>query len=1011
VADHIESLVEKLAAALLAEHRCPESSYRLQFHAGFTFRDARALVPYLHELGITDCYASPYLKARPGSTHGYAISDHRTLNPEIGSEPEYDAWVQALQARAMGQILDIVPNHMGIVGTENPWWNDVLENGQCSPYAGYFDIDWHPVKGELHEKVLLCILGEPYGKALESGQIRLGYDAGAFFVQYFEHRMPLSPDTAVAVLRHRFDELEQTLGKESADLMEYQSILTALGHLPTRSETEPAKIEERHREKEVIKRRLTTLTERCAPLLEFIEQNVVIFNGRKGDSHSFDLLDGLLDNQAYRLAFWRVAADEINYRRFFDVNDLAALKMEKPDVFAATHSLILRLLGERKVTGVRIDHIDGLYDPRQYLERLQEQYLLERARQVAAAEPDYREEDWPQDREALLEKVRARELAKDRPLYVLVEKILGKDEPLPEGWLSHGTTGYEFLNMVNGIFVDPVQESAMSRIYQRMSGMDPLFRTYVYQKKFLILSVALSSELHMLARQLDRLSEKNRWSRDFTLNSLRHALRVIIACFPVYRSYIAGEVSVRDRQYVEAAARQAKRKSPAISSEIFDFVRDMILLRHADGADQQDRSDQRRFVGNFQQVTGPVMAKGLEDTSFYVFNRLVSLNEVGGDPARFGVLPTVLHQFCQERQRQYPYALSATSTHDTKRSEDVRARINVLAELPAEWQKCLSRWKRWNKRHRLEVDAMDAPDRNDEYLIYQTLIGAWPLPKSGTQENVVTDDFVKRICQYMNKATREAKVHSSWINPNPAYDGAVGRFVTRILNEQFSGRFLADFRAFQARISHYGLFNSLSQTLLKIAAPGVPDFYQGNELWDFSLVDPDNRRPVDYQHRQQELHKLQTRLAAGAEHLPVLARELVETKEDGRIKLFVTSRGLRCRRDHPGLFSRGEYVPAWAFGSRADNVFAFIRRLDNLWAVAVVPRLVTRLMPNVGDLPLGADVWQDSVLFLPGISPELSWRNIFTGETHVPVQRNGKTVLPLADVFAIFPVALLVAAK
>jgi (1->4)-alpha-D-glucan 1-alpha-D-glucosylmutase len=1016
-----EALLDKVIAHLRSRQRWPEATYRLQFHAGFTFRDAARLVPYFHDLGITDCYASPYLKARPGSQHGYAITDHRTLNPELGSPDDYEAYVGALQARGMGQILDTVPNHMGISGNDNAWWNDILENGPSSPYAKSFDIDWRPVKPALVMKVLVPVLGDPYGKVLESQQLSLHYEGGAFFARYFDHRFPIAPDSFPMVLRPRLEELGQALGAEAPEFIELQSILTALSHLPPRRAATPEKIAERHREKEVIKRRLAALVDASAPVREFIQQNLTLFNGRQGDPHSFDLLDELLNDQAYRLAFWRVAADEINYRRFFDVNDLAALNQEDPETFAATHELILRLLVEGKVTGLRIDHVDGLYDPRQYLQRLQRQFLLGLARHIAASDPAFRADEWPALEPVLLEAIdRAAPEVKDsllrQPLYVLVEKILALDERLPGDWPVQGTTGYEFLNILNGLFVEPDQVATLSRIYHHHTGTDPSFREFPYRKKYLILQVSLSSELYMLATQLGRLSDKNRWSRDFTLISLRHALREIIACFPVYRSYTSalgdvGDVGVdpRDRQYVEAAVAEAKQKNPAISASLFDFVRDMLLLIYPDGTSEANRAEQRRFLGKFQQVTGPVMAKGLEDTAFYVFNRLVSLNEVGGDPGRFGVVPIEFHRHNQERQQLWPYGLSATSTHDTKRSEDVRARLNVLSELPMEWQKCVARWKRLNKRHRVPLPQAVAPDPNDEYLFYQTLVGAWPLgpvTKEGHRE------FVRRIQEYMNKAVHEAKVYTSWINPNPAYDEAIRRFVMRTLDEKTGARFLKSLRGFHQRISPYGLFNSLSQTLLKIASPGVPDCYQGTELWDFSLVDPDNRRPVDYELRQRLLNDLNSRLE-GADvaqsRLPALARELLQSKEDGRIKLYVVRQALRCRRDHAGLFTGGEYLPAYAHGGQAKHVCAFVRRQDQFWAAAVAPRLLTRLLPAGGEGPLGADVWQDTALVLPDIGPGQRCRNIFTGEVLTTSGAEGQGRLALAEVFAHFPVALLLA--
>jgi len=1010
--DAVKALLDRVSAALTAERRLPESTYRWQFHSAFTFRDADRLTHYLHDLGITDCYASPYLKARPGSKHGYDVTDHRVLNPEIGSEEDYDAWVREMRAYGMGQLLDTVPNHMGI-GYQNPWWTDVLENGPSSSFAGYFDIEWHPVKPVLNDKVLLPVLGEPYGQVLESGQLVLQYDAGAFFVTYFDNRFPISPATALRVFRHRLPELEKELGPESPQLIEYQSILTALGHLPPRTETDPKKVAERQREKEVIKRRLVALTEQSPPVLAFIQQNVVFFNGNPTDPHSFNLLDDLLNDQAYRLAFWRVAADEINYRRFFDINELAALSMEKSEVFAATHELIFRLLRERKVTGLRIDHPDGLYDPRQYLVRLQQHYVLERARALFEADPEFQGQAWSLVEAALFDAISQqvgiqRDSPLYRPLYVVVEKILQGDEALPADWPVYGTVGYEFINALTRLFVDPGNGTLFSRIYQRWTGQATPFSDLVYQKKFLILQVSLSSELHVLAYQIDRLSEKDRWSRDFTLNSLRHALREIIACFPVYRSYISADaVHADDDEAVQTAVALAKRKNPAISESLFDFVRDMILLRYPEAYRRRDKAEQRRFVGKFQQVTGPVMAKGYEDTALYVYNRLLSLNEVGGDPTQFGASAEALHRFQENRQRLWPLGLSATSTHDTKRSEDVRARLDVLSELAHQWREKVALWGRLNRRHLVPYRGGAAPDRNDEYFLYQTLLGAWPIEPCPPEE---FKKFVARIQHYMQKAVHEAKVHTSWINPNAEYEGAVTAFITAILDEGQSARFLQDFRAFQRHVHHWGLFTSLAQTLLKLTSPGVADIYQGTEIWDFSLVDPDNRRPVDYDLRTCLLGDLKARVAdLEGGGLPAFARDLTLAKDDGRIKLYVTYRALHCRRDHPGLFSEGEYLAAPLLGARQDHLCAFVRRREGRRALVAVPRLLAGLIPQDGALPLGPEIWQDIGLILPATTPGERWRNLFTGEVLITSEIHGQPFLPAAEVFANFPVALFLA--
>ncbi len=1009
-----EALLRR-AAEMAGRARRPESTYRLQLHAGFTFEDARAITPYLRDLGITHAYASPYLKARPGSTHGYDIVDHGCLNPEIGTVDTFEAWCAALREAGMGQILDTVPNHMGVGTNENAWWNDVLENGPASRHGAYFDIAWRSSpRPELQDKILLSVLGEPYGDVLEAGQLKLIFAEGAFDIEYFDRRFPVAPRSYSNILSHRLDELEHALGPEDPALLEYQSILTGIRNLPEHNDTEPERMVERQREKEVVKRRLAALASGSEAVSRFIAENVEAFNGQQGDPRSFDLLDALLERQCYRLAYWRVAPDEINYRRFFDINDLAALSMEREDVFEAAHRLVLRLVAEGKVDGLRIDHPDGLYDPAQYFRRLQEHHALALARLAFQEAPGDGAPEWSELEPTVREQI-ARSLDRPggpvgRPLYVVAEKILGADEELVDSWSVDGTSGYDFLNEVNGLFVDPEAAREFTRRYNDHVQDDARFSDLVYRKKALIMLVSLSSELHMLTNQLDRLAQKTRRSRDFTFNTLRQALGAVIAAFPVYRSYIADDgVHEPDRRYIEIAVRRATARNPLLSRRVFRFIRGMLLLESPESFTDEDRAEQRRFAGKFQQVTAPVTAKGVEDTAFYIYNRLISINEVGGEPGRFGTRPEIVHEYNQTRQARWPRALSPLSTHDTKRSEDVRARINALSEITDEWWAAVERWSRINEplRGTKSDDDQPIPDANEEYLLYQTLVGAWPLHEGDPDDHAA---FVKRIQDYMLKALHEAKVHSSWINPNAEYDEAVVAFIGRILDPSANPAFLDDFRAFQHRISAYGLYNSLAQTLLKLASPGVPDTYQGTELWDFSLVDPDNRRPVDYELRARMLADLRSSIEASGGDLRGLAGELLTAKEDGRIKLYATHRALVCRRDHPGLFAEGEYLPLSADGPSATHLFAFARRLERTTAIVAVPRLIARLVVDP-DRPLtGSRTWAETrLILLEDLDPSTRWRNLFTGEVLVADPSDGRPSLAAADLFAHFPIALLIA--
>jgi len=947
----------------------PSATYRLQFNKSFTFDDATAIVDYLDRLGISHCYASSYFKAVPGSPHGYDVADPTRLNPEIGDRATYDRWVAALRAHRMGHLIDMVPNHMGIAQSSNPWWQDVLENGPSSQYASFFDIDWRPLKQELTDKVLLPILGGSYGAVLERQEITLRYVDGAFSAHYFDSVLPIAPGTYDRILAVEADTLLADIGEASDEGQEFLSILTAIGHLPSRDAQSPEARAERHREKEVIKRRLARLTEASPAVLAHIERAVATFNGTRGNPRSFDPLDQLLSVQAYRLAYWRVAAEEINYRRFFDINDLAALRMEDPEVFERTHAFAFELLREGSIDGLRIDHVDGLYDPGDYLERVQA-----RARDVR---PDL--------------------CSGDRGVYLVVEKILGLDEWLPS-WPVEGTTGYEFLVRVNGLFVDGRNERAVNGAFERFTRLRSPFREFAYRSKQLILRMSMASELQVLAHGLNRFSERNRHFRDFTLNLLVYAMREIIAAFPVYRTYVNGrepDVSAHDRRYIEYAVSEAKRRNPRHPGVVFDFIRGL-LLKTADYIPEEERGEHLKFVGKFQQVTSPVTAKGIEDTALYIYNRLVSLNEVGGEPDTFGIPADAMHGWLAERAKRWPHSLSASSTHDTKRSEDVRARINILSELPAEWRQATGRWARMNRKARVVIDGESYPSRNEEYLLYQTLVGTWPTrPMTADGER----EYLERIRGYMLKTMREAKVFTSWLNPSEPHERAMGRFVEMVLSPA-NVAFRRDFGELASRVARYGVYNSLAQLAIKIGAPGVPDFYQGTELWDFSLVDPDNRRPVDYAKRRELLDALpEARIGD-----PSMASALLEHPEDDRLKLFATATMLRSRRAAHDVFRCGRYEPLTVDGSAREHVFAFARVLGPRQAIVAVPRLVATLRPD-GGAPIG-ETWRETRIGVPEEAPRC-YRQVFTGACASVIEEEGRRWIRAADAFAHFPIAFL----
>jgi len=956
-------------AAASAEARVPRATYRLQLNGDFTFDDAARIVPYLARLGVSHAYCSPILRARPGSLHGYDIVAHDEVNPELGGREGFERFAAALRRHDMGILLDMVPNHMGVLGADNAWWMDVLENGPASAYAQYFDIDWHPVNVDLDGKVLLPVLGEHYGNALADPALALAFEreAGGFALRYHEHRLPLDPRSYPALLERAAPRVAEP-GARAA----LASLAAAFGHLPARDAAAPEALAERARDKALHQKRLAELCAGTAAAAQAIEAALAELNA----PGPREALHALLEAQAWRLAYWRVASDEINYRRFFDINGLAALRMENEQVFEATHAFVLELAAAGAIDGLRIDHPDGLYDPAQYFRRLQEGYA--RRAGIALAERD------AAGRPA-------------RPLYVTVEKIVAPHEDVPERWHVHGTTGYRFAMVSNGVLVDAAAASRMERIWRGFSAEQADFAELAYQGKRAIMRGALAAELTVLATELLRIARSDRRTRDYTFNTLRQAIAEVAACMPVYRTYIVEAPSAQDQRYVGWAVAQARRRSRAADVSIFEFVRAALLGQVLEGAPPPLRALAQRFAMRFQQFTAPVAAKGVEDTAFYRYGRLVSLNEVGGDPAQFGMTPRAFHGASADRAARWPHTMLATSTHDNKRAEDVRCRLDVLSETPAAWRLAVRRWGAMNRAHRAQLESGPAPSPADEFQLYQALLGTLPpgmlnRPASALDEAALAG-WRERIERYAVKAAREAKANTSWVSPNEEYEAALAAFVRALLGRLAPNPFLEDLRAQAAPLAWFGALNSLSLALLKLASPGVPDLYQGSELMDLSLVDPDNRRPVDYARRAALLEEL-----AGLED----PRPLLDALHDGRAKLWVTWRLLELRRRLPRLFRDGGYQALAASGAHAEHVLAFARPHAQGTLVAIAGRLYAKMLGEPGKLPLG-EAWQDTAIALPRGARALE--NALTGER---LEAGGGS-LALAQACARFPVAALLA--
>ncbi len=941
----------------------PRATYRVQLNREFTLADAARAVPYLASLGISHLYASPLLKARAGSMHGYDVTDHRQLNPELGTPEDLKHLVVQLRDHGMGLIVDIVPNHLGVFGSENAWWLDLLENGPVAQYAPHFDIDWRPNRASLKDRLLVPVLGETYGEVLESGELKLEFDAarGEFSFHYHDHTFPIDPREYPRI----FSDSAPANALDEISAADLASLLSAFAQLPARNVTTEDARNARYRDKEAHKRRLVRLMERDPAVREFIEATVTRINGTPGVAASFDALDALHDAQAYRLAYWRVAADEINYRRFFDVNSLAALRMNDPEVFRQTHALIIEWAQQRLIDGLRIDHSDGLFDPEAYFSQL-------RAATTPAGGP---------------------------APYVVTEKILAPHERLRESWAIDGTTGYEFGALVTGWLVDSAGEQSMTQTYAQFGGRTERFEDVAYASRKLVMRILLAPEIEALATQLDRIAQADRHTADFTRPALREAIIEVMACFPVYRTYLSERgSSPEDEREIGRAVAMARRRSIAADTSVFGFLHEVLLAKPQREVAPTQRAAMVDFAMKFQQVSAPVTAKGVEDTALYRFNRLVCLNDVGCDPRRFGLSTQAVHAENAERMRRWPRTLLATSTHDSKRSEDVRARLAVLSELPSEWRARVNRWARLNRSKRVTVNDVPAPDADDEYLIYQSLLGIW-------DPVVPAEQLAERLQQYAIKAAREAKRCTSWLNVDEAYEEALRRFVAKLLERRGRNAFLHDFAKFATLVSHFGHLNSLSQCLLKLTAPGTPDIYQGCERLAFALVDPDNRRRVDFDDAQQRLASLQEGLARSPREQ--VLRQLLDDACGGDAKLFLTSQLLRLRKQRPALFAEGRYESLSVDGDAMETyVAAFARIHEGQCVVVVVTRGSCRRMGRQSGTPL-AGAWQGATVNLGELAGRGEWTEYLSGRKHA--ERAGS--LPLDQVLSDWPLAVLLPLK
>ncbi len=951
--------------------RPPRATYRLQFNKSFTFRDGEALVPYLSALGVSHVYASPLLKARPESPHGYDIVDHGSLNPEIGSEEEFRSFIEALHSRNMGLVMDFVPNHMGVNHSDNSWWLNVLEWGRTSLYADFFDIDWEPSERSLHGKLLLPVLGKQYGETLHSGELSLRFDpeSGTFSVFYYDHRFPIAPPSYRQVLA-------EAIRLEAPAVETLRHLRDGFGRLRAGGKR-PRHYGELLSRSEQLKEELATLYKGDGAVRSALDKAVSLYNGVPGEARTFDVLHRLLEAQAYRVAYWRLAANEINYRRFFDINDLAGIRMEREEVFGLTHELVMRLLKEGVLDGLRLDHVDGLRDPKAYLNALQDAAAYRRGTEEGG-------DDHPGYLAGL-------------PLYLLVEKILAPHEQLREEWPVHGTTGYEFMGLVGEVLTDPGGEEPLTRLYHDVVPDAAVYEEVVVDAKYRVMVDSLASELNVLANQLSRLAKGDRLTRDYSRLGIRRALADVIAHFPVYRTYVdhAGSWET-DRRDIDWAIGKAAKLSTMADRSVYDFLRSVLVV------DPSFRGVRRRRVVDLamkaQQLTAPVTAKAEEDTAYYRYVRFLPRCEVGSRPNRFYSSTQAFHLENKRRGAKWPFSLLSTATHDHKRGEDLRSRLNVLSEMPEFWEQTVSGLREISRL----LAGREGPkiSAKDEYLLLQTIVGAWP-PDLQTGNHSGVEMFLSRLSEYAVKAARESKMETTWTAPNHEYEDALRSFVEGLLSPEKGAVALRRIEEAVRTIEVPGIVNSLSQTLLKLTVPGVPDIYQGCEGWDFSLVDPDNRRPVDFGKLGETVSAFEaSALPFGAEDR--LLQELVSGWRDGRIKTYLVWRTLSFRRDHPELFYAGEYEPLDSFGERGENLLVFLRSVEEKQALVVVPRLVADC---VGKVPLPHD-WSDTAIRLPEESRG-TWESVLDKSVFHSSQGEAGPFLPVSEILGRFPVALL----